>query len=79
MAISEDKERIFVTVSRDMGSRIDFYREQMGLSRSAFCGYLIGQGVMSMDKAMGIMTDMGRSMVEKAAAAVSDSIEKNGN
>ena len=74
MPICEDKERIFVTVSRDMGSRIDFYREKMGVSRSAFCAYLIGQGVMSMDKAMGIMDDMGKAIVEKTSAAVSDSV-----
>lgn len=67
MPLAEGKERIYVTVSTEMASRIDFYRERMGLSRSAFCAYLVGQGVMSMDKAMGVVDRMSDIMVSKAA------------
>lgn len=70
MPLAEGKERIYVTVSTEMASRIDFYREKMGLSRSAFCAYLVGQGVMSMDKAMGVVDKMGDVMVAKAAEVV---------
>lgn len=70
MPLAEGKERIYVTVSNEMASRIDFYREKMGLSRSAFCAYLVGQGVMSMDKAMGVVDKMGDVMVAKAAEVV---------
>ena len=71
MALAENKERIYVTVSSDMASRIDFYREKMGLSRSAFCAYIVGQGVMNMDKAMGVIDQMGNAMASKVAEVVS--------
>ena len=77
MALGENRERIYVTVSTEMASRIDFYREKMGLSRSAFCAYLVGQGVMSMDKAMGIWDDMGKAIVEKTSNAVIE-VAENG-
>lgn len=70
MPLADGKERIYVTVSTEMASRIDFYRERMGLSRSAFCAYLVGQGVMSMDKAMGVVDKMSDIMVVKAAEVV---------
>lgn len=73
MALGENKERIYVTVSSSMASRIDFYRERMGLSRSAFCAYLVGQGVMSMDKAMGILDEVGGIMAASAAESVAES------
>lgn len=70
MAIAENRERIYVTVSSDMAERIDFYRQKMGLTRSAYCAYVIGQGVMSMDKAMGIWDEMGKAIVEKTSDKV---------
>ena len=70
MAIAENRERIYVTVSSDMAERIDFYREKMGLTRSAYCAYIIGQGVMSMDKAMGIWDEMGKAIVQKTSDKV---------
>lgn len=70
MPLADGKERIYVTVSCDMASRIDFYRNKMGLSRSAYCSYLIGQGVMSMDKAMGIVDQMGSILTTKAVEEV---------
>lgn len=70
MAIADNRERIYVTVSSDMAERIDFYREKMGLTRSAYCAYLIGQGVMSMDKAMGVWDEMGKAIVEKTSDKV---------
>ena len=66
MPLAEGKQRIYVTVSDDMASRIDFYRKKMGLSRSAFCAYMVGQGVMSFDKAMGIVDEMGAELKTKA-------------
>ena len=70
MAVGENRERIYVTVSSEMAERIDLYRNKMGLSRSAFCAYLVGQGVMTMDKAMGVVDQMGVAMVAKAEEVV---------
>ena len=74
MALADNKERIYVTVSSDMASRIDFYREKMGLSRSAFCAYLVGNGVMTMDKAMGLLDDMGRVIITQASDAIASAV-----
>lgn len=77
MALSENKQRIYVTVSNEMSDRIDFYREKMGLSRSAFCAYLVGQGVMSLDKAMGIVDEIGRAAIDKTGDVVGTSVAEN--
>lgn len=77
MALAEDKERIFVTVSKDMCERIDFYRQKMGLSRSAFCSYLIGQGVMTMDRTMGLWDEVGKAIVTKSVETFEDAAEQS--
>ena len=77
MAIADSRERIYVTVSSDMAERIDFYREKMGLTRSAYCAYLIGQGVMSMDKAMGVWDEMGKAIVQKTSDKVIEIAEES--
>lgn len=64
MAVGKDKERIYVTVSADMAKRIDYYCEKMGLTRSAYCAYVIGQQVMSMDKALGVVDQMGLALAD---------------
>ena len=55
MAVKEEKTRIVVTVSDDMKNRLDKYAELLGLNRSALCAFLLGQGVLSMDKAYGML------------------------
>lgn len=57
MALKDDSQRILVTLSKEMVQRIDFYRTKIGLTRSAYCAYLIGQGVLSTEKAMGRLDD----------------------
>lgn len=63
--IGENSTRINVTISKDMAKRIDAYRKQMGLTRSAFCCYIIGQHVMSLDKAMHTFDEATKMMVDK--------------
>lgn len=55
MAVKEDKQRIMVTVSEDMRKRLDNYAEMLGINRSALCAFLLGQSVLSMDKAYGLI------------------------
>lgn len=70
MALAEGRERIYVTVSSEMASRIDFYCEKMGLTRSALCAYFVGHGVMGMDRAMGMVDKMGEIIASKATEPV---------
>lgn len=43
--------KVQVNVSDDMVQRLDTYARKMGVSRSALCSVLIGQGIMGYDKA----------------------------
>lgn len=85
MPVSLDNERIYVTVSKDMAAQIDNFRGQMGMTRSAFCSFLIGQGVMSMSKAVGLIDAIGDKLTDEAveeyktkkrrSRAVSDAVQ----
>lgn len=50
--------RLQVNVNDKMLEKIDRYAESMSLSRSSFCASLIGQGIMNLDKAYGIVDKM---------------------
>lgn len=50
--------RVQVNVADEMVERIDYYAKKLGVSRSALCSVLIGQGIMGYDKAMEIASDM---------------------
>lgn len=60
--------RIQVNLANGMVDRIDKYAELMGVSRSALCATLIGQGIMSYDKA----TEIVKNIQDKAT----DTLEK---
>jgi len=70
MPIADSRTRINVTVSKEMAEKIDMYRNQMGLTRSAFCAYVIGQNVMAMDKAMSVIDDSAKRMVNTAKKSI---------
>lgn len=55
--VSPENERVFVTVSKDMLARIDQHRRLFGLSRSAYIASILGQGVLKMEKEIGITHD----------------------
>lgn len=44
-----DTTKIQVTLSNKLINTIDFYAQQIGMSRSALCAYWIGQSCMSLD------------------------------
>ena len=48
-----------------MVDKIDKYAEMMGISRSALCAYLIGQGIMSMSKSFDVLDSVGMSFAEQ--------------
>lgn len=51
--------RVQVNLSDEMVTNVDKYAKSMGVSRSALCSMLIGQGIMSYDKSMDILTLLG--------------------
>lgn len=51
--------RVQVNLSDEMVARVDFYAKKMGVSRSALCSMLVGQGIMAYDKSMDIISVIG--------------------
>lgn len=60
--------RVQVNLSDEMVDRVDEYARKMGVSRSALCSMLIGQGVMSFDKSMDLFTMLGNRASEMILA-----------
>lgn len=54
--------KLQITVSDDMGKRIDRIADMVGVPRSSLCAVLIGQGIMSYEK--------GLQQIEKAGDAI---------
>lgn len=54
--------RIQVNLSDEMVSKVDYYSQKMGVSRSALCSILIGQGILSYDKSIDILSQVSSSL-----------------
>lgn len=50
--------RVQVNLSDEMVDKVDFYARKMGVSRSALCSMLVGQGIMSYDNSMDILNKL---------------------
>lgn len=57
--------RCQINLSDEMVEKVDFYAKKIGVSRSAFCSMLIGQGVMAYDKSMDVITTFGKQLLEE--------------
>lgn len=51
--------RVQVNLSDEMVGKVDAYARKMGVSRSALCSMLVGQGIMNYDKSMDLLTLIG--------------------
>ena len=60
--------RVQVNLSDEMVSNVDSYARKMGVSRSALCSMLVGQGIMGYDKSMDLMTVLGNKLGESLLA-----------
>jgi metal-responsive CopG/Arc/MetJ family transcriptional regulator len=54
--------RVQVNLSDEMVVKVDEYAKKMGVSRSALCSMLVGQGIMSYDKSMDILNLLGEKL-----------------
>lgn len=68
MAVPKGKQRITITVSDESIEKLSYYGEKMGMNRSALCAYLVGQGLMGLDRA--------NSMLDKVSESMSDEIKR---
>lgn len=68
--------RVQVNLSDSMVERVDSYAKLMGVSRSALCSMLIGQGVMNFEKSMDIIGSFGDKLSDAFEKAIRDDEEK---
>lgn len=64
--------RVQVNLSDGMVERVDSYAKLMGVSRSALCSMLIGQGVMNFEKSMDIIGSFGDKLSDVFEKAIQD-------
>lgn len=69
--------RVQVSLSDEMVERVDFYAKKMGVSRSALCSMLVGQGIMGYDKSMDVISIIGDKLGDSLLAE--KKLEKLGN
>ena len=50
--------RVQVKLSDEMVEKVDFYARKMGVSRSALCSILVGQGIMSYDSSIDLLNKL---------------------
>jgi len=67
--------RVQVNVSDDLVKQLDEYANAVGLSRSALCGYFIGQGMFSLQKGL----EMASSAIQSYAMAVGNAVADDNN
>lgn len=51
--------RVQVNLSENMVKRVDVLAEDMGVSRSAFCSFVIGQYVQNYEKSVDVLKSVG--------------------
>lgn len=51
--------RLQIGISDEMASRLDRLSERMGVTRSALCAMLLGQGALSLEKSLSFVENMG--------------------
>lgn len=62
--------RIQVTLSEKMVSRIDRIAEDMGVTRSSCCNFLIGQSVTNYERANDALSSIPQETILKALSSV---------
>lgn len=60
--------RCQVNLSDEMVEKVDMYAKKMGVSRSALCSMLVGQGIMSYDRSMDILSVLGDKLGDSLLA-----------
>lgn len=66
--------RVQVNLSDEMVKKVDSYAHGMGVSRSALCSMLIGQGILSYDKSFDLLSNFASDeMKSKVKQKKSDS------
>lgn len=58
--------RVQVNLSDEMVKRVDDYADKIGVTRSALCGFFIGQGILGYDNASTVLDSIAIALKNKA-------------
>lgn len=61
--------RIQVNLADEFIVKLDDYSTSLGISRSAFCAMLIGQGLLAYDRSFAIVENAGQALADSLAKA----------
>lgn len=56
--------KVQVMLNESLVAKIDDYAKAIGMSRSALCGYFIGQGMFGLDKGIEIVSSYAKTALE---------------
>ncbi len=68
--------RVQVNLSEEMNKKAEGYAKQFGVSKSQLCSMIIGQGLLSYDKAFDVFSDMKETAVETFKKGIENINEK---
>lgn len=57
--------RLQVNISENMLKKIENYSSEFGISKSAFCSMLIGQGILGLDSTKDVLTNLSLDLLSK--------------
>lgn len=60
--------RVQINLSDEMVEKVDSYAVKMGVSRSALCSMLVGQGIMGYDRSMDLLSILGDKLGDSLLA-----------
>lgn len=60
--------RVQINLSDEMVEKVDSYAVKMGVSRSALCSILVGQGIMGYDRSMDLLSILGDKLGDSLLA-----------
>lgn len=70
------KFKLQVLTNEDLVSRIDNVASKLSMSRSAFCAFIIAQGVYAYEKSLTMTDDIGAMISSELQKMLSEQAEK---
>lgn len=67
--------RIQINLSEEMIREVDAYAKKMGVSRSAFCSMMVGQGVMNLNTAYKVIDTLGDKLTDEVIKTLPEELK----
>lgn len=67
--------KVQINLSDEMVEKVDSYARKFGVSRSSLCSLLIGQGIMSFDSTLSVVSGLGDKLAVLLQDALNNAIK----